>query len=76
MEILEEEITNVQTSIRIREDQLQMLESYSVTLSYVKNGQKTSSTFDMGTPDRKQDWLMEYRAVKLSPGRYNRFYHV
>ena len=58
----------MQTSIRIRDEQLQMLDSCSITLSYMKSGQRYRDTFDMVTPDRKQDWVMDFRAVKLSQG--------
>ncbi|XP_067946272.1 rho guanine nucleotide exchange factor 10-like isoform X2 [Watersipora subatra] len=63
---LQDQLKNIQTSIRIRDEQLQMVDSCLICLSYIKNGHRINDIFNMGTPERKQDWVMDFRAVKLS----------
>lgn len=67
-DLLQEEVKNVQTSIRLQDEQLQMLDSCSICLLYTKNGQRYRDVYNMASPASKQDWVMDYRAVKLSQG--------
>ena len=70
-ETIEEQLKNVQTSIKLRDEQLQMSDSCTIVLSQQagsRTGQRTKTVFLMSSPEAKQDWVMDFRAVKLAQG--------
>ncbi|KAF6032695.1 hypothetical protein EB796_009036 [Bugula neritina] len=70
-DVLAKHLKNVQTSIRLADEQLQMLDSCLISLSYLKNNQRVQTLFHMASPAIKQDWVMDFRAVKLAQNVIN-----
>ena len=70
-----QQIENAQTSINLRDEQLQKSNCSTIVLSQPPSGRSTQrarSAFLMSSPEVKLNWALDFRAVKLAHGEHQR----
>ena len=68
-----QQIENAQTSLNLRDEQLQNSNCSTIVLSQPPSGRSTQrarSAFLMSSPEVKLNWALDFRAVKLAHGEH------
>ncbi|XP_041377385.1 rho guanine nucleotide exchange factor 10-like protein [Gigantopelta aegis] len=70
-ELLQEFLRDLQQFIRIKDEQLQLVNSCTIILSDVSKNETTRYVFQTQTPKMKHDWCMDFLIAKLALEKQN-----